>query len=323
MSLPDLGLILHWGLYSVPAFDDPKSAAKRKTQNGSEWYLKRLTEKNTFRPVSGYKATQEFHKKHHGDKTYFDFATEFKEKSAKIKFAEYTDLAKKVGAKYIILTAKHHDGFCLWKSNHSSCGYVDILPKFIEACKAAGLEFGIYYSLFEFNKNVTREFVDKILLPQLRELLEFKPHMLWLDGHWAIKTQYATGKLVELLDEQKKIAPKMHINDRISVSLKEYTKKNYLGVSTFRVYDDRFLPSQADEIKVPWQHINTIGLSWGRNKQIQPYKSGKELWEIYTKVTKANGTVLFNLGPDAEGQIDPREYESLLEFCQKKSSERA
>ena len=313
MSLHDLGLIIHWGLYSVPAFDDPASVARRKTQNGSEWYLKRLTEKNTYRPISGYKPTQEYHKKHYGDKSYFDFAAEFKEKSAKINFKDYTDIAKKIGAKYIVLTAKHHDGFCLWKSNHASCGFIDILPKFIAACKAAGLEFGIYFSLFEFNKNVTRDFVDKILIPQLKELLAFKPNMLWLDGHWAIKTKYATETIVNLLNDAKKLIPNMQINDRISASIKDYSNKNYLGVSTFRVYEDRSLPTE--EIKVPWQHINTIGLSWGRNLQPQPYKSGKELWEIYTKVKNAKGATLFNLGPDSEGKIDPRELASLIEFA--------
>ena len=64
------GVIFHWGLYSVPAYDDTKSCKKRSIQNGSEWYLRRLRETGTFRPISGWKETQEFHKANYGDKPY-------------------------------------------------------------------------------------------------------------------------------------------------------------------------------------------------------------------------------------------------------------
>lgn len=72
------GIIFHWGIYSVPAFDDPKSASRRKTQNGSEWYLKRLmTQEGAYRPVSGWKETQAYHAEHYPEMKYEDFASQF------------------------------------------------------------------------------------------------------------------------------------------------------------------------------------------------------------------------------------------------------
>ena len=74
---PSFGIIFHWGVYSVPAYDDPTSAARRKIQNGSEWYAKRLSETGAFRPVTGWKETQEHHKKLYGAASYEDFASKF------------------------------------------------------------------------------------------------------------------------------------------------------------------------------------------------------------------------------------------------------
>ena len=78
--MDDFGLIIHWGIYSVPAFSTTK---KLKMQNGSEWYKGRLLEKNTFRPISGWKETQAFHSQHYGDSPYENFLDEFNRESAK------------------------------------------------------------------------------------------------------------------------------------------------------------------------------------------------------------------------------------------------
>jgi alpha-L-fucosidase len=158
------GVIFHFGLYVIPAYDDLKSAKKRKIQNGSEWYLGRLLEKNTFLPISGYEQTQAFHKTNYGDKLYSDFALEFlTDKEKDFDPDSWMKCVKEAGASYVILTAKHHDGYCLWKTktaplyNSADVGCkIDILQKFKESAANHGLKFGIYYSWFEFSKSFTK-----------------------------------------------------------------------------------------------------------------------------------------------------------------------
>ena len=111
--------------------------------------------------------------------------------------------------------------------------------------------------------------------------------------------------------------PKIEINDRIADwSLK--SDPNKLGLATYRVYADRSFPPENDEddegkskgkIKPLFEHINTIGLSWGRNKQQEPkhYKSAQDLIHISDKVRTKHGRFLLNFGPDADGALDEME----------------
>uniref|UniRef100_A0A6C0AFA0 alpha-L-fucosidase n=1 Tax=viral metagenome TaxID=1070528 RepID=A0A6C0AFA0_9ZZZZ len=82
---------------------------------------------------------------------------------------------------------------------------------------------------------------------------------------------------------------------------------------SYRVYKDRFIP---DEKLKNWQHINTIGYSWGFNKEQEEYdyKTGKELFEIYEKVKSLGGNLLLNIGPNGEGIIPKYELKALKEL---------
>ena len=112
----------------------------------------------------------------------------------------------------------------------------------------------------------------------------------------------------------KKLNPDVEINDRLGGS-KEIKEKresyNFLGDATFRSYGDRELPEKEPD--VPREHINTIGYSWGRNKQQKDnhYKTSSELYELLQKVRDLNGRFLINLGPNADGTLDEKEVESL------------
>lgn len=307
----NLGVIFHWGLYSVPAYDSIKSAKKRKMQNGSEWYLKRLKESGNYRPISGYKETQKFHEKYFSSYSYEDFAYIFAEEF--VNFEEWMKNCVKWGASYVILTSKHHDGFCLWDTkttDYSSQNYVNrnLIEEFVNCAKKYGLKAGIYYSLTEFGKGCTKEYTDTIMIPQLTELLSYEPNILWLDGHWDVKTVYSTNKLVELLKQ----IPSLEINDRISHRLKEeYNDENHLGISTFRNYSDRHIPEDIPSVK--WEHINTLGYSWGYNVQ-DVYKSKEELLNLYETVSNKNGRFLINIGPDRNGVIPKKQKELMDEI---------
>ena len=298
--MDNFGLILHWGLYSVPCFDDIKSARRRKLQNGSEWYLRRLQEDGKYRPISGWKETQEFN----DGKNYEDFANDFFQvEDPKEVMDSWMKLANDVGASYVILTAQHHDGFCLWK-DHS----VDLVQLFKNSATAHNLRFGIYYSWFTFAKSCTIKYMREKVIPDIEDLKKYEPDIWFFDGDWEIKTQSA-AKIVDSLCEELS----GEINDRIGhKNLRE--DPNYLGFSTYRTYGDREIPKT--EPNVPWESIQTIGISWGRNTQQekQDYKSGEDLLAIYNEIVSKGGRLLLNLGPDKDGKLDKLEIKALKNF---------
>ena len=312
----DFGLIFHWGLYSVTAYDDPISARRRRMQNGSEWYLKRLLEKGDYRPISGWKETQDYHHREFQDLPYSELA-QFFDQNHTWQPDEWMALAKEVGATYVILTAKHHEGFCLWPSKTTTfCAEEDYVGRFIASARQHGLKAGIYYSWLEFERSCTKDYIDQVIDPQINELNKYQPDIWWFDGHWDIKTKYGRVKINSicstLLDDEQR---QVEINDRLYKD-PVWENPNFLGMATFRVYEDRALPDHKPE--VPWEHINTIGLSWGRNITQTDYKSGEDLMDLYQRVKEKGGRFLLNLGPDHDGQLDPREVEVLRDFAKLK-----
>lgn len=299
----DLGFIFHWGPYSVPAYDDVKSAARRKTQNGSEWYLKRLQGRaKEYRPTSGSKETAVHHDANYAGMSYEDFAPHFL--AEEWDPDEWMKLCRSAGAAYVLLTARHHDGFCLWPSsvapkwNAVEVGPKrDLLAEFKAAAERHGLVFGIYYSWMEFDKPATKEYIDDILTIQIAELIEYEPRIWFFDGHWELKTKYAVTFMKEVVEQIHGAIPGALINDRIGA----------LGIADYHVFADRYMPDAPPG--VPWVHINTIGLSWGYNAQQKGthYKKPEELKAIISKVRALKGGVLLNFGPMADGTLDPTE----------------
>ena len=144
----NLGIFIHYGLYSTYGYDDVASAKRRKTQNGSEWYYGRLIEKGNFRPISGHVETKAYHATHYGTADYFDKIDTIVNDEHKVK--EWVAFAKRNNASYVILTSKHHEGVCLWDTktdSHKSS--LDICKVFSDECKKAEIDFGFYYSWFE------------------------------------------------------------------------------------------------------------------------------------------------------------------------------
>jgi alpha-L-fucosidase len=86
--------------------------------------------------------------------------------------------------------------------------------------------------------------------------------------------------------------------------------------ASYRVYEDRYIPVIKILPNEQWEHINTIGLSWGYNKQQKKsdYKNGQELYQLYQKVREKGGRFLLNIGPDQQGNIDVNEMNSLNEL---------
>ena len=308
--MTELGLIIHMGLYSVYGFDDIKSLRRRKTQNGSEWYQRRLTEKSDYRPVSGHVATKEYHKEHYGDASYYDVISQFDEDSLFWRPDVWMKAFVKRKVDYVILTAKHHDGFCLFDTKTTSCkSKRNIIGEFVESARKYGIKVGIYYSLCEFNVNVTKKYIEEIMLPQMAELRKYKPDIWWFDGHWCFSTKFAHNSLKELSKLLKEDNPDVEINDRI---VYDYTYNNF---------SDRHIPEVKPETK--WESVQTIGISWGfcRTQERKDYKTGEELFDLYKKVKELGGKFLLNLGPQSNGIFDENEAKSLVSFCEMRMKE--
>ena len=214
-----IGIIFHWGLYSVPAFFPVRE--KHGLNNGSEWYLRRLQEKGTYRPISKWKETQQYHKDNYGDRSYENFADDFS--AEKWNPDDWMKLCKSIGATYVILTSRHHDGFCLWNTkttNYNSvetkCGK-NIVEMFANSARKYGLKFGLYYSWLEFDKSFTKKYFTNIVQPQIEELLKYNPDMWFFDGDWVCNTNIACKFISDTIHRIKEKNPKVEINDRLGV----------------------------------------------------------------------------------------------------------
>lgn len=318
----ELGIIFHLGLYSVYAYDNPKFAKMRQIKNGSEWYLNRITYTN-FRGSKSESDAKQYHKDNFNNQDYYLAENSFTLQN--LDFDKWMEFVKSIGFSYVILTAKHHDGYCLWDTKtteHNCCsknsvvniiGTEDknIVKLFVDAARRHNLEVGLYYSFFEFLKSPTKQ---NIMIPQMDELIEYNVDRYFFDGNWPMKSLHSNTAIEKICEKILIKNPNCKINDRLGNSKLYRLDKNYLGMSTYRTYNDREIPNENPE--VPWEHINTIGLSWGINKQQtnKHFKSGSELFELYKKVKNKGGNFLINMGPDCDGTLQIEEKNALLEF---------
>lgn len=297
------GIFIHWGVYSVPAFHLLSERKDKKIDNGSEWYLNRLNK--TFRVTKSDTATKEFHSQNFPNLSYYDFANHFT--ASKWNPLYWVTLFKSVGAKYVIITSKHHDGFCLWPTKYSpnwnsfeTGPKRDLIGELSQACKLQNLTFGVYYSWLQWQRGYSQKYLREIVKPQLSELMSYNPEIWWFDGDWiGTPEQWDSFNIVSALNKMGWIC-----NDRLG--------KGTMGkIGNFLTCGDRKIPETL--IPQKWEHCNTIGRSWGRNKQqeLSDYKSVEELIRLLIEVITKGGNLLLNIAPDAEGIIDPIEEERL------------
>jgi alpha-L-fucosidase len=296
-----IGFIFHVGLYSFYGYDDIKSARRRKMQNGSEWFLERIQERE-YRPISGSKESKVYFSKFGSNYNYFKAPFYVNRES----ICEWLDLCVKCKASYVFITAKHHDSFCLWPTKTTkNCLNYDLIQIFKEETEKRNIVFGIYYSWYEFLNPMTIDFFDKICVRQLGELLKYNPKFFWFDGDWVCKSKYIINKIKEIVIYLRSIG--ILVNDRI-------TSENS-NLAGWNVIKDRYIPEKRME---NWQHVNTIGLSWGynRDQEKDDFKTGLDLYNLLIKVMNLGGTFLLNLGPKHDGSLDVREVESLIAFSE-------
>ena len=313
-----LGIFIHWGLYSVPAFANP-SYQLGEIPTEYDWYVNNPYAEwyeNSVRVGEG--PTYEHHIKTYGkDFAYTNFADMWKAENWNPQ--EWVDLFQKAGAKYVVLVTKHHDGFCLYPSEYTDFNSVkkgpmrDITGELCEAVEKTDMKMGLYYSGFlnwrfddepVFSKSnietyccPTAEYAD-FVYHQSKELIDkYHPSLFWNDVGWP---KAGENHLKHLLAHYYNVCEEAVVNDRFSSFYHGYLTKEYKsGVAT-----------RIDK----WEMCRGLGLSFGYNamENDQNAISSKDLIDLLVSTVGNNGNLLVNVGPKADGTIPDWQAERLL-----------
>ncbi len=303
------GIFICWGLYSVPAWS-PKGEY-------AEWYQYALQEKQFGGAVADYHA-----KKYGPDFKYKDFAPLFK--ADLWDPAAWADLVVKSGAKYMVLTTKHHAGDCLWPSAEASRAYGrpwntmemgprrDLVGELSAAMRAKGLKVGLYYSLYEWYHPLwladKARFVSEHLFPQFKDLVSrYTPDIIWADGEWELDS--ASWRSPELLAWVFNTVPNRDsvvINDRWGKD----TRHKHGGFFTTEY------GSGLDDDSRAWEEDRGIGMSFGynSNEDAVDYKSAHELVLMLIDIVSRGGNLCLDIGPRADGKIPALMEDRLLQI---------
>ncbi|XP_026758114.2 tissue alpha-L-fucosidase [Galleria mellonella] len=298
-----IGIFLHWGVYSVPGY-------------GSEWFWSNWK--------GGSKPIIEFMKKNYPPEfTYQEFAPMFKAEFFDPQ--NFADLFVKSGAKYVVLTSKHHDGFTLFPSKRSfSWNAEEVGPKrdlvgdLSTSIKAKGLKFGVYHSLYEWFNPIyeedkktnftTRTYPDTKLWPDIKQLVnDYKPSIIWSDGDWeAYDTYWNSTDLLAWLYNDSPVKDEVVVNDRWGIDIP-------CKHGDFYNCADRYNPGILQNHK--WENAFTVdSISWGyrRNMNLKEILSINQLLKEVVSTVSCGGNALINVGPTKEGTIAPIFEERLL-----------
>lgn len=320
------GIFIHWGPYSVPAY---RSVNNEQFGSYAEWYYASVY--GTYRNQD-----QEFHKRMYGDSDYREFGKQF---HAELFDPEYlADLIQKSGAKYMVLTTKHHDGYCMWPTKNPykkgwNSGEIgpkkDLVGKLRTAVIQKGIEFGVYYSIIDWESvpshrcnggyfipqkdvekyGVTKEtYLKEILKPQLYELVEtYEPSLIFSDGgEWDLTEEESSVRsFLSWLYQESPLKDKVVVNDRF---YKEMPGNHGDYYST--EYRDKVIGGH------PWEESRGIGKSYGFNRaeRLEDYSTSKELISELVSIVSKGGNFLLNIGPMADGTIPIHEVERLMEI---------
>ncbi len=301
------GMFIHWGIYSIPAgiWDG------KQIPGGGEWIMNTASI-----PVADYKA----------------LASQFNPTS--FSAHDIVALAKSAGMKYIVITAKHHDGFAMFDSKANSFNIVaatpfkrDPLRELAEECRKQGMKLGFYYSqdqdwtapgggaiMKDHHDPVTHHWdkaqdgdFDTYLhtksIPQIKELLtnyaEF-PVVVWFDTPTADMTPERAAEIVTLLNQH----PNLIWNNRLGGGYKGDTET-----------PEQHIPGQGYPGR-DWEACMTMNDTWGYKSWDTNFKSTETLLRNLIDIASKGGNYLLNIGPDSKGVVPAPEVERLHQMGQ-------
>ena len=290
------GIFIHWGLYSVPAWGPKGSYA--------EWYLNGLN--------TGDTARLRYHEQNYGkDFLYRDFINLFN--PINYDSDRWAELFKNAGAKYVVLTSKHHDGFCLWP-NQQSRGYNsfdgiagrDLLGELNKSVKEIGLRAGFYYSLYEWDhpdypENLPK-YVNNYMMPQLKDAVQrYSPDIIFSDGEWDRSSyEWKSEKFLAWLYNESNAPEDVVVNDRWGGETR-FQHGGYFSTE----YDPSSDYIDENFITRGWEECRGMGKSFGYNKNedLDDYNTSTELIRLLVDIVSRGGNLLLNIGPKSDGSI--------------------
>jgi len=313
-----LGIFIHWGLYSVPGWAvltpggeklSPEEYLKRNPY--AEWYY------NTLRLEGS--PTQAYHKEHYGaNYNYYNFAETFDKETQKWKPEEWAQVFKMAGARYVVLTSKHHEGFTLWPSEtpnptlpkdrqHATR---DLVGELTNAVRAQGMKMGLYYSggydwtfvpgpitSWKQAKSVKpqTEAYGKYADAHLRELIrKYQPSVLWNDIDYP-----KSGHALEIIAEYYNAIPEGVVDDRFGVTHADFSSPEYETLGKISAKK--------------WEECRGLGRSFGYNRAEGEADTIKndELIYLLVDIVSKNGNLLLDVGPEADGTIPAVQMDRL------------
>jgi len=281
-----LGIFIHWGIYAVNGIDESWS-----------FYNGYISYDDYMKQLNGFTASQ-------------------------YKPEEWASLIKESGARYAVITSKHHDGVALWDTKMGDLSVVrktpagkDLITPFARALRKNGLKVGIYYSLLDwshpdypnFTKSIKRYEADSVRWKrfdsfnhgQIEEIgKNFNPDLYWFDGDWEQTAErWRAQEIRKMILERN---PGAIINSRL------------------QGYGDYATPEQGLPVIKPadkyWELCMTINDSWGYQQNDKEFKSPDQIIRIFAECLSKGGNMLLDIGPKADGTIPPEEVTVLKEL---------
>jgi len=297
------GMFIHWGLYALPARHEWVKNRERMTNEQYQKYFENFNP-DLYNPK------------------------------------EWARMAKEAGMKYVVLTAKHHEGFCNWDSKYTDYKVTntpfgrDIIKEYVEAFRAEGLKVGFYYSLIDWhhpdytidsnhpqrqgsdtayarlNKGKDMSRYREYMKNQVRELLTNygEISIIWFD--FSFPGQNGKGRAdwdsENLLKLARSLQPGIIVDDRLDLRDVEggwdFTTPEQVKVAKWPEIDGK---------KVSWETCQTFSGSWGYYRDETSWKNNAQLLELLIESVSKGGNLLLNVGPTARGTFDWRAQERL------------
>lgn len=292
------GMFIHWGLYAIPA-----GTWEGKVYPGAaEW----LMDSAKIPPEA-----------------YAPLAARFNPRGFNAQ--EWAAIARDAGMRYVVITTKHHDGFCLFDSKHTAYDVMDATPfkrdvmaELSQAVRDVDLRMGWYHSIMDWSHpHANARDFDKyrpVLEAQVTELLtKYGPiGVMWFDGEWINQWTPPMGR--EMYDLCRRLQPEVIVNNRVG--------KGRQGMGGFNASGDHpgdfATPEQESpsgpRLDVPWETCLTFNGSWGYHATDTNWKSTDELLRTLVSVCAGGGNLLLNVGPDANGRIPQPCVDRLAEI---------
>jgi len=297
------GMFIHWGLYALPARHEWVKNGERMTNEQYQKYFE-LFDPDLYNPK------------------------------------EWARMAKAAGMRYVVLTAKHHEGFCLWDSKYTDYKATntpfgkDLIKEYVEAFRAEGLKVGFYYSLIDWHHpdytidrvhpqrqesdadyaklnagkdmNKYREYLKN----QVRELLTNygEISIIWFDFSFPGKNGKgrADWDSENLLKLARSLQPGIIVDDRLDL-------EDVAGGWDFTTPEQEKVAKwpERNGKRIPWETCQTFSGSWGYYRDEYTWKSPAQLVELLVESVSKGGNLLLNVGPTARGTFDYRAQASL------------